>query len=414
MALLLFLIDVYVYVNWRHFVHQRPGLLRTLPVYRLFLWLVPLAIPFYFYYFRWWEVEPKMIRALFFGGMILYYLPKALLALGLLIKDAAKGIMWLFEWFQHALEQPADEKDDKKPPLDLVDMKHMSRRMFLQRMGWTVSSVPFVLTGYGVFRTLYDFQVREIELFPAHLPRSLDGLKIVQLSDLHAGSFFSARPMEEAVAIVNDLHPALITITGDYVNHDDAELTQIVPALNNLQAELGIYGCLGNHDHYADTQRLVDRLALTPVDLLVNRHQSLHLDGARIHVIGTDNTGFSQHYADLPAALHGLEDAPPEDFLLLLAHDPTFWDHQVVSTAPQIDLMLCGHTHGGQIGLELGRYGWSFAKVAYRRWAGLYQENRVEGGGQQFLYVNRGLGTVGPPIRFGIRPEITEITLRSS
>jgi predicted MPP superfamily phosphohydrolase len=219
--------------------------------------------------------------------------------------------------------------------------------------------------------------------------------------------------MLEVVGIIDTLQPDVIVITGDFVNHDDEELDLILPALNTLSAPLGVYGCLGNHDHYANTPAVIQRLKHTPVDLLVNRHATLEVDGSKLHLIGTDNTGFSQNYADLPKAIDGMNPRS-DDVQILLAHDPTFWDGHVRPSYPDIDLMLCGHTHGGQVGFEMGPLRWSLARIAYPRWAGLYQESRPQNDCDQYLYVNRGLGTVGPPIRFGVRPEITLLTLRKA
>ncbi|MEX0601278.1 MAG: metallophosphoesterase, partial [Rhodothermales bacterium] len=295
------------------------------------------------------------------------------------------------------------------------DAPDMTRGEFLQRLGWSAAAMPFILTGYGVYRTVYDFAVRQVDVSVAGLPRAFEGLRIAQLSDLHAGSLFSERPMRDAVAIVNELRPDLIALTGDYVNHDTAEMARVLPAMHDMHAEVGIFGCLGNHDHYADTDHLGAQLRETPVDLLVNTHRTLEVDGALLHVIGTDNTGFRQHYGDLPRAVEGIparEGADRENAQILLAHDPTFWDLEVRPDYADIDLMLCGHTHGGQFGFEFGPIRWSLAQLRYERWGGLYSEPRADGRGSQFLYVNRGLGTVGPPLRLGIRPEITLLTLR--
>ena len=346
-----------------------------------------------------------------------------MIAVVLGLKDFGRFTIWLFQWFQKTLRKTALAEqaqvakapgtETTSPPLDLTDMKQLSRRAFVERMGWTASAIPFVVTGYSVFRTLYDFKVHAVDIPLAHLPSELDGLTILQLSDLHAGSFFSERPMFDAVDIIKSLKPDIITITGDFVNNDDAELERILPALNALSAPLGVYGCLGNHDHYANTQAVADRLKQTPVRLLVNEHETISIDGVNLHVLGTDNTGFNQNYADLNKAKSGIQtQSHGEDIKVLLAHDPTFWDAHVRPAHPDIDLMLCGHTHGGQVGLEVGPVRFSLARIAYSRWAGLYEENRPQDPTGQFLYVNRGLGTVGPPIRFGVRPEITLLTLR--
>lgn len=419
LVVLLFTVDWYVYKHWKLFVRTNKRLKWTRPVYFFMMCIMPGALPAYLYFSRWWEVEPKLGRALFFGWLAVYYVPKFIIAVVLAVKDLGRMVFWLFRWFQVKLDVPRPRAipDDSAPErqLDLTDMKRLSRRDFLEKMGWSASTVPFVVTGYSVFKTLYDFNIQRVDVPLPNLPAALDGLQIVQLSDIHAGSFFSERPMQEAVEITRGIKPDILVITGDYVNNNDRELERIMPALKGLQAPLGVFGCLGNHDHYANTAALTERLKSSPIDLLVNEHRSLQIDGHTLHLIGTDNTGFNQQYADLPKALQGIEN--PSDTHILLAHDPTFWDKYILPETnrkgvEQIDLMLCGHTHGGQIGIELGPLRWSLARLAYPRWAGLYSETNA--GTEQFLYVNRGLGTVGPPIRFGMRPEITVLTLRKA
>ncbi len=406
LALLTLAIDGYVYVNWRRFARSRPTVRWTLAVYRVLLWIMPLALPGYFLVFRWWEVEPKLARALFFGGWALYYVPKIPIALVLLIKDGTRLIARLLAHLRPRSPAPSTTESGTT--------RRMSRAEFIQKLGWSAAALPFLTVGQGLLRTLYDFTVYRVTISIPHLPRALDGLTIGQLSDLHAGSFLDERPVHEAVELLMALKPDLIVITGDYVNHDADELPLILPALRKLKAELGVWGCLGNHDHYAHTPDVVRRLhEQTPLRLLINAHHTFRIDGARLHLIGTDNTGFRQRFADLPGALKGLEPDPHgEELRLLLAHDPSFWDLEVRPGYPDIDLMLCGHTHGGQIGIELGPLRWGLARIVYERWAGLYVEPAPSPRGRQYLYVNRGVGTIGPPLRLGIRPEITLITLR--
>ncbi|GAB5521998.1 MAG: metallophosphoesterase [Rhodothermales bacterium] len=417
-VLVLFAVDYYVYRNWRRFAGQTRWRWTIWP-YRVLLVLMPFAHLVYFGVSNWWTVEPKLLRSVLIGFWFVYYVPKFLLVLALAVKDFARFVYWLFSWFQHALGSSQAEPPVPKPvtptakALDLTDMKRLKRREFIEQMGWSAASVPFVMVGYGVFRTLYDFEVHRITVPIANLPPQLDGLTIAQLSDLHAGSFFSERPMQEAADLVNSLRPDVIAVTGDYVNRDDAEMPVMMAGLNQLRSELATVGVLGNHDHYARVERVIGRVReQSPIDLLVNQHRTLRIDGAHLHLIGTDNTGFRQHYADLPGALRNLDVHPQGDEAkILLAHDPTFWDQHVRNSQPDIDLMLAGHTHGGQIGVEVGPVRWGLARVAYERWAGLYTEERSDGSAHH-LYVNRGLGTVGPPLRVGIRPEVTLLTLR--
>lgn len=427
-ALGLFGVDYYVYRNWARFAQYRRWARRwTLPPYRVLMVVMPFALPAYLALDRWLGIEPAWLRGLLIGFWGVYYGPKALVAVGILVKDLLRFTVWLFQWFQQELlGGPKPSTEFNQPPalalppapvvaapvsaLDLTDMKRMPRRDFLQQLGWSAASVPAVIVGYGVFRRLYDYEVYEIDVPIPGLPRQFDGLTIAQLSDLHAGSFFSTRPMHDAVDVVNDLRPDLVAITGDYVNGDAAELPLVLPGLDRLQAPLGVYGSLGNHDHYASVREVIDGVRHTTVDLLVNEHRDLRIDGATLHLVGTDNTGYYQHFGDLPGALRG-HDRDADGAYVLMAHDPTFWDSHVRRHHPEIDLTLGGHTHGGQFGIEAGPVRWSLASMAYERWAGLYRE---PGAGErpQFLYVNRGLGTVGPPLRMGIRPEITLLTLR--
>lgn len=415
LALTLGLLDYYVYFNWRRFARYRRWSIRfSARLYGVLLVLMPLTLPAYFYFFRWWEVEPKLVRGAFIGLWAIYYLPKLPVALVLLLKDMARLLSRQFAWLksQHEPGARQSRSRDEAPP-DLTELQTMTRSEFLRRVGWSAASIPFVAVGYGVFRSLYDFEVRHVQVPLARLPAALDGVRIAQISDLHAGSFFSERPVRNVVEILNELRPDLIAFTGDFVNHDAAELRIAVPHLKKLRREIGAFACLGNHDHYAHMPDVVRAAGETPFRLLVNANDALTVDGSRIFVIGTDNTGFNQRYADLPKATDGIPRREEPDLRILLAHDPSYWE-QARLMRPDVDLTLAGHTHGGQVGFEFGPLRWSLARIAYDRWAGLYAEARADDGGPQYLYVNRGLGTVGPPIRIGVRPEITVLTLRRS
>lgn len=413
-AAFLWLIDYYVYRNWVSFARYRNRTFRILTaIYRVCLFIMPLVLPAYLLLFRWWEVEPKAIRAAFVGFWAIYYLPKLPIVLVLIVKDATRILTWQFGWLKRerreSVEAAEDPGSDGSAP-DLSELRSISRAEFLRRMGWTAASIPFVVVGYGVFRTLYSFEVREVTVRVPDLPSALEGIRIAQVSDLHAGSFFSTEPVSETVSIINELKPDLLMFTGDFVNNDENELNETVEILRRLNPTIGAFACLGNHDHYARVEQVAMRIAETPLKLLVNQHASLEINGARIYVIGTDNEGFNRHYADLPRATEGIPVRETDDLRILLTHDPSYWDH-VLDARPDVDLTLSGHTHGGQVGFEFGPLKWSLARLMYPRWAGLYSEPHKHDGRVRHLYVNRGLGTVGPPIRIGIRPEITVLTL---
>jgi predicted MPP superfamily phosphohydrolase len=239
------------------------------------------------------------------------------------------------------------------------------------------------------------------------LPRALDGLRIAQISDVHAGSFPDHRPFEEVRRILDSEQVDLVVITGDFVNQRPGELSIISRELEKLHAPYGVMACLGNHDHYntpEEHRQLQRALRSMGIDLLVNTNRRIGAEGSSLLIAGTDNTGFRQSFGRIDRALDGAGHQEP---VVLLAHDPTFWDREIVGRH-EVDLMLAGHTHGGQFGVQLLGFEWSPAQHVYKQWAGLYTK------GQQRLYVNRGIGTVGPPMRIGIPPEITVFTLRAA
>ena len=415
MSALAWLVDLYVTRRWRRFAADRPRLGWTVRPLTLLLYAMPFVMPAYALASRWWDGGPA--RGLVVGLWAFHYLPRTLVALWLLVVDLVKGTGWIarrLAALRSRREAPPAETADEHAPVEApdvpapVDARRVSRRDALRTAGWAVAGLPFVAVGTGLFKTVYDFEVRRVRIPVAGLPRGLAGLRIAQVSDLHAGSFFSAAPPTEALRLLMAEHADLVVFTGDFVNHDAAELALVLPALRRLRADLGVFGILGNHDHYADVPEVLRGVAQTPVRMLVNQSHTVRVDGAAIHLLGTDNTGFGQHFADLPRTLDGLPPAADDEAVrLLLTHDPTFWDDARATTGAA--LTLSGHTHGGQIGWEWAQRGVNLADLRYPRTAGLYAEPSARG--TAHLYVNRGLGTTGPPLRLGVRPEITVLEL---
>lgn len=264
---------------------------------------------------------------------------------------------------------------------------------------------------YGSFIGKDRFEIKEITYRSPRLPQTFEGYRIVQLSDIHIGSWQgNAQVLQQMVDLVNAQHPDLIVFTGDLVNHRATELNGFEKILSGLHAKDGVYSILGNHDYgpyypWKSQQEQADNLAdlkrrqaAMGWQLLNNDHATLYLGGDSIALIGVENEGeppFSQH-GDLSKALQGTEGM----FQLLLSHNPTHWRREVLLES-DVDLMLAGHTHAMQ--LAIGRY--SPSSWVYPEWSGLYKE------GTQGLYVNVGIGFVGLPFRFGAWPEITVITL---
>ncbi len=273
---------------------------------------------------------------------------------------------------------------------------------------------PFFVILYAIFRTLYRFRIHRIHFKHDDLPEQFVGLKIVQISDLHLGSFtFRYHILDRAIKAINYLKPDFIFFTGDLVNNFAWELKGWSSVLKRLEANKGKYSVLGNHD-YGDysqwkTQKKKKQnfesikyfYKKIDFNLLLNESDIIEREGDKLAIIGVENWGnppFKQH-GDLSKAMENSKEIP---FKILLSHDPSHWNEEVVDKT-NIALTLSGHTHGMQAGIKIKSKQWSPIKYKYKQWAGLYRQSR------QYLYVNRGLGWLGFPGRLNMRPEITLI-----
>jgi len=391
------LFDSYVLAHWTRTVRR----LGMSPWWYRSLWIVALVCTLVYWYvvYRRNLYRLEGLNVLLFAITSLWTLPKIAIVPILLVKDFSRVVSAVLK------RRPKGGVSPTGGPLDGGStVANPERRALLSKSAWALTVLPYGIVGNGMFNTLYDFQVHNVEIELPNLPRAFDGFRIVHISDIHAGSFYDHTPFQEARRIIESLRADAIVITGDFVNARPHELTVIERELPKLRAPEGVYGVPGNHDHYnakAEYESIVRVLNDWGVQMLVNKQQRFSIGSERLVLAGTDNTGFRQSFGKLDLALKGVEQ---DDAVILLAHDPTFFDRGVKESA--VGLMLSGHTHGGQFGVSMLGYEWSPAQYVYRHWAGLYRE------GSQQIYVNRGLGTVGPPIRIGIRPEITHITLR--
>ena len=270
---------------------------------------------------------------------------------------------------------------------------------------------------YGVIRGSHQYQVVNQKLKIDNLPEAFKGLKLVQISDIHSGSFWSKDAVQKGVDMINDQKADMVFFTGDIVNNDASEMDDYIDVFSQISAPLGVFATMGNHDYgeyvpnftpkdlpinKAKIQKVHDNLGWR---LLMNEHEIIEKEGAQLAVVGIENWGAKMHfkkYGDMSKAISGVDANIPT---LLLSHDPSHWRGEILQDYPQVDAMFSGHTHGMQFGIETGGFKWSPIKYVYPEWAGLYKE-----GGQQ-LYVNRGFGYLGFPGRFGIWPEITVFEL---
>lgn len=289
------------------------------------------------------------------------------------------------------------------------------RSLFLSWLGLASGGVLFGTLMLG-FRNKYRYRTERVRVESPHLPEAFRGLRIVHISDIHSGSFTDPEAVRRGVQRILDESPDLILFTGDLVNDHAGEMDGYHDIFARLKAPMGVYSCLGNHD-YGDYRRWpspqakaenLERLkgihASMGWRLLMNEHVTLEREGQRIALLGIENwgaRGFAR-YGRLEDAYRGTGGHP---FRILLSHDPSHWEAEVLTGYPDIDLMLSGHTHGMQFGVEIPGFRWSPIQYVYRHWAGLYRQ------GRQFLYVNRGFGFLGYPGRVGILPEITVIEL---
>jgi len=288
--------------------------------------------------------------------------------------------------------------------------------VLLYQMSFFVAAIPVVSVLYGVTKGKFKYRVIHEKIRFKNLPESFRGLKIVQISDMHLGSFRRKyEQIAKAVEMINEQEPDLIFFTGDLVNNFAEETDGWAPVLAKMKAKYGKYSVLGNHD-YGDYSEWESPAAkeknLTAIKnfhkkigfrLLLNESETLTIDGEEIALVGVENWGkppFPQH-GDLNKALANVA---PEQFKMLLSHDPSHWDEEVL-TGTDIDITFAGHTHGMQFGIERAGIKWSPIQYKYPRWGGLYNEK------EQYLYVNRGLGYHGFSGRIGMPPEITVVEL---
>lgn len=333
--------------------------------------------------------------------LVLAYFGKFLIILVLMVDD----LRHLFLQAYHAL---ASEGNYDK-----------SRSAFVAQVAVMIGTIPFFLLSYGMIRNRYRYKIFNEKVRVHDLPNALEGLKIVQISDIHSGSLTLKEPIRAAIELINQQQADLVFFTGDLVNTFAAEMRPFMDVFDKIKAKYGIYSITGNHDYgdYARWESAAAKQAnfqeFTGIhrklgwDLLLNENRMITINGETIAVIGVENYSAQQRfskYGDLAKAYAGTEGAALK---LLLSHDPSHWEHEVVEHYKDIAITFSGHTHGMQFGIEIpGWIKWSPIKYIYKQWAGLYES------GKQYLYVNRGFGFLGYPGRVGILPEITVLELQ--
>ena len=293
-----------------------------------------------------------------------------------------------------------------------------SRRKFVSQIALGLAAIPFTSLLYGMYRGKYNFKVLNYQLYFEDLPEAFDGYRITQISDIHSGSFDNKKKIEYAINLINKQQSDVLLFTGDMVNNKTEEMLPWKETFKKLYAKDGKFSVLGNHDYgdYIDwasldaKQKNLEDLKMLQkdigFDLLLNESRFLEKKGQRLALIGVENWGKGgfKKAGDLQKAKSNVD---PNDFKILMSHDPSHWEAEIIDDNYHYHLTLSGHTHGMQFGIEIpGLVKWSPVKWRYKQWAGIYEQLG------QYINVNRGFGYLGYPGRVGIWPEITVIVLK--
>ena len=344
-----------------------------------------------------------ILRTYIPGIIITIYFSKSIPIIFLFFADIERGIRFTIGQFSQGTGKPVSS---------------FLRRRWILMTGWLIGCLLFVLMVIGMIIWNYDFRIKKVDICLPELPESFDNLRIVQISDLHLGSWSAPGKLAEAVKMVNNLEPDLIFFTGDIANYTTDDVLPFESILQELKSKNGIYSILGNHDYgdyvnwnsleekEADHSALFNFYHRMGWKLLLNEHDFLIKGNDTIVILGVHNWGKTKRFqklGDVGKAESGVKNAGVK---FLLTHDPSSWTVLVHNKYNDIDVTFSGHSHGFQFGIDCCGWRWSPAQYFYPQWAGLYNYP-VPGSHPQYLYVNCGLGSLGYPGRLGILPEIT-------
>jgi predicted MPP superfamily phosphohydrolase len=400
-----FAIDFYVFQGYKLLVR------RWIPSYSTLLhivyWAVPVILLLLIIGTMVWSPQPTKSKVMLWSSSILFgiFIAKFVWLLFMVLDDLVRII------------RLGGQRVSSEP-----GVKPISRSQFIVTTGALLAGTLFGTMIYGIARGAHNYTVMRRRLKLKNLPKAFQGFKIVQISDVHSGSFWSKDSVKRGIQMILDQKPDAIFFTGDLVNSKTSEFEDFKEIFGRLEAPYGVYSVLGNHD-YGDYYRWPDKNGVTKEqnlqqlinhqsdmgwNLLMNESKIIEKDGEKLGVLGVEN--WSGHkrfpkYGKLDQAYAGVADVENK---LLLSHDPSHWRAEVLKDYPTIDAMFSGHTHGMQFGIDTKYYKWSPVKYQYPEWADLYEENG------QYLYVNRGFGYLGFPGRVGFLPEITVFELETA
>lgn len=410
-ALLFLLIDWYVFQGIKFLIHSFSAPTQRFLKYTYWCITILTLIAFLIYHFVNVDAYSKSARMFLLVGVFINYIAKLFFVVFLLIDDFVRLIRYIASLFSSETTSSEGISDHSSK---------ISRSDFLVKTAAVAASVPLVGMSWGIISGAHDYRVRRIKLPLANLPKAFHGMKIVQVSDIHSGSFWNKTAVLGGVEMLMNEKPDMVFFTGDIVNNRAEELADWISVFSKVKAPHGVYSVFGNHD-YGDyvawdspqqkAKNLIDLAAMQKAmgwKLLMNENKIIEVSGEQIAVVGIENWGAKARfpkYGKLSEAIKGTENIAIK---LLLSHDPSHWQAEVLPLFPDISAMFSGHTHGMQFGVDIPGIKWSPVQYVYDEWAGLYQQKG------QYLYVNRGFGYIGYPGRIGMPPEITTIELVSA
>ena len=408
-----FLLDLYVFSAIKKLTKRLSSKVRTIIHYSYWsITFINIAFVCSTFIIDFYD-QPRFSRTYLFAFLIITVLSKIIAAIILLIDDIRRASIWTFFMAKNIYSTQKHKAKDTKHSI--------SRSTFLSQLSLITAGIPFSSLMYGIFQNAYNYQVHHIDITLPKLPKVFNGLKIVQISDIHTGSFVFKEPIQKGIDIINKLGADIIFFTGDLVNTKTDEVNGFIDLFKQIKSKNGVISILGNHDYgdYKDWSSpkakaknlddMIESHKKLGWQLLRNEHTIFEKDGKKIGIIGVENWSAHKNFTKYGDLKKSVEQMPKDiDLKILLSHDPSHWDAEVSQTYQDIDLTLAGHTHGMQFGVEIPGWKWSPVKYLYKQWAGLYKK------GAQYLYVNRGFGFIGYPGRVGILPEITLITLKST
>lgn len=406
-AVILFLIDLYVFQGVKLLIQGRS--LSTQRIVIWSYWIVSALSIFVLFLGQWidWHTWPKALRVYTFAMIFVIYLTKIFITVFMLIDDIIRLFRYVFGWL--AIKFSSSK--------EVSDTFRISRLDFLVKTGFIVGAIPFFSLIYGMLKGAYNYKIHRTKIAFKDLPEEFEGLKMVQISDLHTGSFNTTEHLARAVELIMEEKPDVIFFTGDLVNDLHTEALPFKEIFQRLKAPHGVFSVLGNHDYgdyykWPDIHSKIENLDKLKAfhgevgwNLLLNEHTYLEKNGAKIGLIGVENYSGKKNFSRYGDMKQATENYQIQGVNILLSHDPSHWNTEITNDYKFIDLTLSGHTHGMQFGIEIPGFKWSPVQYMYKQWADLYEEEH------QKLYVNRGLGFLGYPGRVGILPEISVFNL---